>query len=108
MGTLRPESGERCFFFILAKLTVSFTLAPQETAELIKNAGEYISPLGCLLELVKQSGRGISRSDSHVLSMCFPQEADFLGQGVGRGEESGPRRGLGGPAAAADEQRHLR
>lgn len=40
LGTLRPGSGEPCFFFILAKLTVSFMLAPQETAELIKNAAE--------------------------------------------------------------------
>lgn len=31
--------------------------------------------------------------------MCFVQEADFLGQGVGRGEEPGLRRGLRATAA---------
>lgn len=33
--------------------------------------------------------------------MCFLQEADFLGQGVGRGDETGPRRGLRATAATA-------
>lgn len=60
-----------------------------------------------MLGLVKQSGRGLRRSDSRLLSMCsLLQEADFLGRGVGRGEEAGPRRGL--RATAADERRRRR